>query len=473
MSRQVGKSSGGASEELSRCILYDNFKVLYVSPERDQTKKYSRDRIEPIIKNSTVIGRQIGGLNNVFEKGFKNESRLYLKYAKHNPDSARGVTSDMVHYDEVQDMDYREIAPVIEESLFTSDFKLRLYTGTPKSFENPIERDLWQKSDQREWVIRCDHHDPGKWIKIGIRNIGKEGPICHHCGNLLDVTNGRWVKHSSGDVAGFHVNQLQCRISHNTQEAWDDILKKFEEYPTGKFLNEVLGESADTSDKPLTEAILRNCCDPELGINESPDSHMMGKRRFAGVDWGHGEANTALAIGQFDPQNPNKFRYIYFKKYEDQKTKPDICIPDIAQKLEKFSVERVHADFGGGFGLNDDLAKKFGYRNTTTNYWSNSASAADKRWSTKDEIPRLTLNKPHQFGKFIQDIRNGKIILPKWEDIDPYYTIDFLNVRKEVEMKEGKGEQISYTLAGNDDLFHAAIYAFVIAKASHDHSSIA
>jgi len=472
MSRQVGKSSSGTAEETTRCVLWDHFNVLYVAPEQDQARKYSQDKVKPTIKNSPIINRMMGTYDNVHEKEFANGSKLYMKYAKHNPDSCRGITCDMVHYDEVQDMDLDDIAPIIDESLFTSSWKLRLYTGTPKSFENPIERKLWAKSDKREWLMRCSHHSPAKWINVGIRNIGKHGPICHHCGNLLDVDDGRWVRHNkNGDIAGFHVNQLHCKISHAdlkdgkwipNQDSWDEIINKLEEYPRGQFLNEVLGESADTSDKPLTEAMLANTSLPEIRIMPEPTARMMKTPRFAGIDWGHGEAATVLAIGQFNPEDPSRFCYVYFQKWEGSDTSPAICIPEIMAALKKYKVARVHCDYGGGFGMNHLLHEQYGKNKVTTNYWSNSATSADQTWSVKDSIPRLTLNKSNKIANYIQLIRRQKIQFPNWDDFCPKYSDDFLNIRRE----EDRNENIKYVKAGNDDGLHAALYAYVIAVAA-------
>lgn len=477
MSRQVGKSTGGAAESVARLSLHDAFNILYVAPEQDQARKYSQDKVKPIIESSSVIKAQIDSkINNVHEKGFKRGGKLYLKYAKHNPDSCRGITADMIHYDEVQDQELEETEPVIDESLFTSNHKLRLYTGTPKSFANPIEL-KWKDSDQREWVVRCKHHTPAKWINLRLRNIGKHGPTCHHCGNLLDVDDGVWVAHNPGaPIAGFHVNQLHCKISHmefkdgrwqDSPEEWQEILDKLDNYPEDKFLNEVLGESADSAEQPITEEMLYRCCDPEMPNVEYDklDPKYMSRNNFAGIDWGHGKYATALVIGQFD-QAKNSFRYIYMKTYEGAETDQKRCIPDIVEKLVKFRVENVHCDYGGGFAMNSILEEKLIQKGlgkiVTTNYWSSSAKARDAKWDLSHEIPMLTLNKAKHISDYITRLARKKVVFPRWTDFHPHFSQHFLNVRKELDEKR---DTFSYVRVGMDDVFQAAVYCHIIAKA--------
>ncbi len=469
MSRQVGKSTGGAAESTARQCLIDNFFILYVAPEQDQSRKYSHDKLKPIIEESPIVKAQKGAPQNVYERGFRRtngtKGKIYLKYAKHNPDSCRGITADMVHYDEIQDQDLEETEPVIREVMFTSEHKLSLYTGTPKSLVNPVEK-KWQASDQREWLVRCHRHKPVRYIRLGIRNIGKRGPICHHCGNLLDVNDGLWVIHNPGaKIVGFHVNQLHCKISHRTQADWDEILHKLETTERSIFLNEVMGESADTAEVPLTEKIMRRACDPDYAMTMDPPPKVMRYYNFAGIDWGHGQFTTTIAIGQMD-QKVGKFRYIYMKKYEGQQCSPKFCIPDMVKIIKKFQVVRAHGDHGGGFGLNERLDEeltKIGKSGiVTSNYWSNSAIAKDATWHTKNqEIARLTLNKTKALSSFIRKVQSGKAIFPRWKDIAPFIE-HFTNVRKEVNEKDGT---FRYDRAGVDDMFHACSYAEIIARA--------
>ena len=460
MSRQVGKSTGGCAEQLARSCVFRNFKTLYVCPVQDQAKKFSYDRLTPMMESSPFIERHIGKTQNVYEKEFETKSKIYLKYAKHNPDSIRGITADFIHFDEIQDQDISEIEPVVRECLFTSEHKLRLYTGTPKSLQNPIEK-LWQESDQREYLIKC--RGCGKYNKLGIRNIGKKGPICHKCGKLLDVDNGTWVRMNRGArTAGFHVNQLNCKISHNSKASWMEIIDKFENTRRSTFLNETLGESADSAETPLTKTVLMRASRNSRVKNEPhPGTSVGGKYDFyAGIDWGHGEAATVLTIGRFSENGV--FQFVFMRKYEGNRCQPNICIPDMVNVLKRYRVKHVHCDTGGGFGLNSVLNKRYKQGKITTNTWSSSAKSADRKWSTKNrEFPRLTLNRSKSIANFIEKIRDDQIRFFRWSDFHPDFTQDFLNIRKEVRESD---DSVKYVRAGCDDAFHASIYAYIIGR---------
>lgn len=476
MSRQVGKSTTDSTDALSFMTLNDGVNVLYVCPEQDQARKYSQDKVKPMVRNSPTFQRMIGTYDNVHEKEFTNGSKYYLKYARHNPDSCRGITADEIQYDEVQDQDLDEIKPVIEESLFVSKFKRRVYSGTPKSMGNPI-RALWEDSDQREWIVRCVGCQ--KPINIGVRNIGLEGPSCHHCGKLLDVDNGQWVQMNPGaKIAGFHVHQLHCKISHMvfneddgrwemSRQEWQEILDKYENYDDAKFLNEVLGVSADTDEQPITEEMLKACCGGHPLYEKMLAKHTTSPM-YAGIDWGQGKSATTLVIGHFWE---GRFRYLVMKRWTGRQCKADYVIPKIVQLLRAFDVKRVHCDHGAGFENNVTMATVYGHEQVTANAWSNSAKAADYRWKVKkNDIKTLTLNKPKAIGAYISRLKRRNLVFPQEEVFfaenkqGERLCDDFLNIRKD----QDRNENDMYVKAAgkNDDLLQAAIYCYIIAR--HD-----
>ena len=468
MSRQVGKSQ----QEGARCVALpafnDNYRILHVSPSEKQARKFSQDKIDPIIKETKELKASISA-QNVGVKIFKNEGKVYIEYAKDNPDRCRGITADEVHYDEVQDQTLHLIQDVIDEVLFTSKHKIRVYAGTPKTLDNEIESRLWANSDQREFMVACRRHTPTKWLFLTEKNIGKMGPICNHCGHLIDVSDGKWIKFKpENDMAGFHVTQLHCKVSHATYEdgkwvfnraSWSEILRKHKEYEKFRFNNEVLGLSYDNAEKPFTLSILRKACESGTTMDPTPEPSMMSIPRYAGIDWGHGKAATVLVIGQRDPSNLSRFRILFMKKYEGAETSKDICIPDMVRIMRAYAVSRVHADYGGGFGLNDDVNAAFRER-FSANFWSHSAIAADEKYNGTHEYPVLTLNRSNAISNFINKVRNGVIILPRWEDFHPTFSVDFLNIRKEI----SKNDEVKYIRTGVDDAVHATLYCYAIAQ---------
>jgi hypothetical protein len=435
-----------------------------VSPSQKQSRKFSQDKVQPIIIESPLLLKNMGDYNNVHERTFKRNGKLYMEYASDNPDRCRGITADMVLYDEVQDQQLDLIEGVINQCMFNSKYKLLVYAGTPKTLDNGIETELWRRSDQREYLVRCPHHTPGRWLKLGWKNVGKHGPICHLCGNHLDVDQGRWViTNKEGKLAGFHVNQLHCKVSHATQNDWNVLLDVYENKPKAEFCNEVLGESFDSAEVPMSLTMLSQASEGGVSMRNIPEDSFWSTSRYAGIDWGHGKAATVLTIGQFHPKKDGVYRYVFMKRYEGAQCHPDYCIPDMVRIMKMYRVARVHVDYGGGFGLWPKLADMFGRDKVTTNFYSDSATYADMKWTTKTEdIPRLTLNRSKSVSAYINRISNGRIQFPKWEEFHPEFTPDFLNVRKEIDRKGN----ITYIRVGCDDVFHACLYSFVVAHQS-------
>lgn len=465
-SRQVGKSSNISSGGLCKISKSPGYRILYVAPEHDHAKKYSQDKLNPILKSSPYLAKCIdkSGTNNIFEKSFEKDGRYYIKYAKHNPDSCRGLTVDEVDYDEIQDMDLDEIGPVIEESLFTSKFKRRIWAGTPKSFSNSAYK-LYSQSNQSEWLVKCSGCNA--YNNLGIRNIGKKGPVCYKCDKALDTDVGVWVAHNPGaDIAGYHINQLHCKISYEDEASWKEILDKLKHYPEYRFRNEVLGISADTDEQPITESMLYHLCESDRKNSLEINPNYMTFPMFAGVDWSNGgNFATTLTIGTFIG---GKFKYMYMRDFVDNETEPDFCIEKIADTIAHFQCVGVHCDHGAGFALNRSLVaalKKRGMPDNivTANYWSGNAKAKDAKWDMGQKVPTLTLNKATYISEYIQDLKNGKMSFFNWQEFHPRYSKYFTNVRQEM-IDDVTNQSIRFNRVGPDDMFQSSIYAYIIAR---------
>jgi phage terminase large subunit GpA-like protein len=154
-----------------------NYTSLFVSPSAMQTKVFSVTRIDDIIDVSPALRalKDTRLTYNLLEKSFINGSKIYLRYAFLSADRIRGLSVNSLFLDEIQDL-LTELLPVIEETTSHHKSPFFLYSGTPKTFDNTIEK-LWSKSStQNEWAIPCDAHTPTYLNILGIKNIGKNGP---------------------------------------------------------------------------------------------------------------------------------------------------------------------------------------------------------------------------------------------------------------------------------------------------------
>lgn len=192
--RQVEKSTTLGNRMLCYSALTNNFRSLYVAPSAEQAKVFSNDRVKDVIDASPMIRAYTTSAINqaVFFKKFINYSQIRLRYAYLTADRVRGIPSDMILIDELQDILIDNI-PVIEQCAFHSSYKLFLYSGTPKSVDNTIEFYWSEFSTQNEWVVPCERHglpsdsSTWHWNVLTEKNIGSTGLICDKCGETISA----------------------------------------------------------------------------------------------------------------------------------------------------------------------------------------------------------------------------------------------------------------------------------------------
>ncbi len=474
--RQVSKSTYLASRIVVHTEIYAPYTVLYLSPTFKQTSVFSHDRLGPTIKDSPHIAMRVDQdcLDNVLEKEFVDGSIIYLSYAKDNADRCRGLTADELDLDEIQDMNVDAVEGVVSQSLFTSRHKRRGYSGTAKSFSNPVER-LWRKSDQREWMVRCRRH--GKLAyhqKLTRRNVGLVGPVCERCGNVLNTLDGLWVRTSTRNddgsaphVHGYHLPQIIFPTTEVPLATggfgfldWAQFLIDMANNDDATVANEMFGESADSAEMPISEDQMRAMCAAGLSMPTEYSDSMIGSYTFAGVDWGAGISSaTALVIGQFNPKNPNKFKIIFCRRFHKKDANPQYCVPEILRLCAIFRVKRLHADWGSGLGQNSRILEEMGDDFMTTNYWSSSISG--KNIAFDENLNRFVLNRSVTMNRFFEALkRQGFEVGFSWEDFRTYAN-DILNVRKEERLN---GDPVFVHDDGTmDDFCHATIYCWLIA----------
>ena len=197
--------------------------------------------------------------------------------------------------------------PIINASLDASDYKLRQYSGTPKTFDNTLEQ-LWQESSQAEWVIPC--HACGDWnistVQFDLlKMIQPQGLSCAHCGRLIRGKEGQWVHaypERQYENAGYHVPQPILPMHYEPDpetgklDNWREILQAMNG-DKATLYNEKLGESCDVRLSLLSKADLRAASTLQHANEFSMNICNLAARyklRVMGVDWGgYGEGQTS------------------------------------------------------------------------------------------------------------------------------------------------------------------------------------
>jgi hypothetical protein len=487
--RQVAKSTTLCNILLVRSFLTPAMRTLYVSPSAAQTRQFSNEKIRPALADSPLVQKYFFNertcINQTYEKSFTNGSHMFLRYAFLSADRARGIPSELLCLDEVQDI-LKDNTRVIAESLSAtgimddtgSEMGVEIQAGTPKTFENTIE-DSWKISSQNEWFVPCDRHTPVHWNYLDINVIGKEGPICTKCGGPINPLQGQWVTmNPDGEYWGFRISQLMVPWKLHPLRWSKEIVFKMENWPEAQFSNEVLGLSYDNARKPIGRADLQRCCWP-VNKQEPLDTSKyvarankdtMRFRVFAGVDWGEGRAEgktehgkkrhasfTVFTAGAY--VTSDKWWTIYQKRYVGKEIDPEFIKRDIIRLMQDLRVEVLGADWGHGWGINSWLFKQLGQTKVMQLMYSDSIGER-KKWDPDRWC--FVINRNAVISDLLEDLKAQKILLPEWV-IAESYAEDILGIYADYNSRTRK-TYFDHPLDQPDDSLHSLAYARLAAN---------
>lgn len=309
--RQVAKSTSLAARGLIICNSIPAFNMLFITPLYEQIRRFSSNYVRELIEHSPVKQFWVDSTteNNVLQRTFRNQSKMFFSYAFLSADRTRGYATGSVNFDEIQDIDKNHI-PIIKSTMSASPWRLTMYTGTPKTLDNTLEG-LWTDSSMAEWCIHCEacnklnipsmDHDLDRMIGPFSEDISelKPGVICAKCGRNISPRNGRWMHRHNNKrwtFPGYHIPQIIMPMHYADPERWAELLAKqqgFGNMTTAQFYNEILGESYDYGTKLVSETDLKNAAIlPWENNPRSPTVPLKQKDKYIvrvlGVDWGGG-----------------------------------------------------------------------------------------------------------------------------------------------------------------------------------------
>jgi len=269
-------------------------------------RRHEGNQAETRLEEASIVRVSYAGQHRVFDI----ETKRYRTFF------AGGIA---VH--NCQDFD-PALFPIIAETLSASPWKLKQFTGTPKTLDGPLEK-LWLDSSMAEWVTRCEackhqnipslDHDLDKMIgpEIVTREISERYPgvVCAKCSRPVYPRTGRWVHRNPElryEFAGYHVPQIIMPMHYADPAAWAILLGKRQganNTPINVFYNEVCGESYDTGAKLVSLTELKAAA----VLHENDYAKALAtlgnyKRRVLAVDWGGGgddwvSFTTAAVLG--------------------------------------------------------------------------------------------------------------------------------------------------------------------------------
>ncbi len=489
--RQVAKSTTLANFLIMEACSTPHMKSLFVAPSQEQTTKFSQTRVgKTIFYSPDIRSRWVSKelSSRVYQKMFTNGSELAFSYASDDPDRVRGVSADRVAYDEVQDILYDEVIPVINECMANSDKAYETYCGTPKSMENTIEQ-LWQWSTQTEWVVRCDACNVYQYF-TDERCIGKFGPICLKCGKYVNVRNGEWVDMNvyppgfeGKRIKGFHIPQVilpknvpaSMPSDLKSQEAaidrWNRIKAKHSVYPPSKFKNEVMGVSDAIGTRLISKEELEAMCE-DYEITEQPTQNFLFsniRNVVAGVDWSGGGQNatsrTVLwvwgVVGGIQ-EHAFKLKTLYFKVYPETNPISGGVIDHVCTICDNYGVQLIMGDAGEGALANSNLRERLGSQRTAQVQYRGVASGnANSRPFYWNKVDRFLAERTTMIDHYMMYMKRKGVIFPSIR----HMTLPIKDILNEYEEVTQQGRKVwRHAPSQPDDCLHAQIFGWMAAK---------
>lgn len=478
-SRQIGKSIMLTTAGMLDMAMGDYFNVVYAFPQKEQAAWFSNNYFQPIAKDSPLTRGMIQNKDNVLQRGFANGGAAFFRYIGDSADRARGAKADECMVDEVQGHDL-DAVDVLLASMSASPHKLIKYTGTPKTFDNPLQQ-LWEQSSQATWCIPCGC---GKLNICNVDNdllkmLGKETLICAKCGNKVNSYSG-FYEHKYSDrqmlFAGYHMPQPVFPIHYDDPLAWSVLLDCIKVKPTYYWMNELLGESYDSGTKLVTEANLR-----EASIVEytTPENFPTRDYMFTslGIDWGgKGKetvkdseefiSNTAMALGGIRTDGRIEIKYLTRTPYSMDYTQEAEMARSIVNAT---TVDMVASDNGGAGDLREHVLKSAGVPGEMIipfTYTNHSATRPIIFWEPpsaqvagRGARASYSLHKTRALTLLIEGLKRGWILFPKYDMVHGELS-DFLALYEETRDTPtgGSNRLIRRQSKKTDDVCHAICF---------------
>lgn len=468
--RQVEKTETGTRLPIFLGYQRKHTTITYTAPRQEQTTRYVNDRFRKAIRESKggILEGMISPKRDAKTAiGLQNSSQYYFGSAWADGDALRGISGDIVIFDEVQDITQTAIES-IEKSVSHSEIKDPVtelngrcyFTGTPKQKGSYYDRVLWGQSDQKKWHIDCE--ECGTEQVMSLKNIMVTGEGtkeerryfgCISCEKELNRENGRWeaTKPLNKMYSGYLFNQLNMPwISAN--QIWRDYITM----DAMTFNNEVLGEFYSGDEQPLTLEDVLACTDKTRSLKKHSQTQTV-----LGVDYGSGgKSKTIIFIGH--PEN-GKLVIDYAESWQPDRSEDALNVHDqllhhIANLVGKFNVEKIVGDIGYGSYESQKLYEMYGRMAISCRYVT-YANDPRKREYKGFNSSTLQVDRTFSMDKLIDAFHKGNIVVPYKDPAAIEYFFDHWTAieMKFTESNTGTGKKL-YDHRTPDDAFHALNY---------------
>ncbi len=426
-------------------------RVLHVFPTLGIMSKYAKDKLGPMVagsqngyihkrllRNDPNAIKVAGSEEAIAEKTFIGYNKLRIESTGAGGDRIRGLSQDVILYDECQDISREAIetaGPILTSAQYGPKTQgIQLYFGTPKG-TNSHFYNIWQRSDQRFFQLRCIgcqeyfylyKMGDDSWKKIWITGNDIKCPVCGCMQKKADaIEGGRWLASRSGDYqyVGYHVSVLLHPWF--TREAIDKLDPSVNKERSEKaWKNETLGEFYSGGNMTLSlDDIRLNCYDGTRGLARSIIDRG-DKTIVMGIDWGGknsgggedeeeegggadvGQSYTAVVIMSVDRNGVFTVENAYRLKRNDFEYKVNI----ISEMFRLFKVQIAVADLGYGHDIVQHMQGPIGFGERFLGCINSGSLAASITYKPKEL--RVTMNKDAMIEEMFSLVRKGRLRFP-------------------------------------------------------------
>ena len=429
-------------------------RVLHVFPTLGLMSKYAKDKLGPMVagsqngyinsrmlKNDATAIKVAGTEDAIAEKTFKGYNKLRIEGTGPDGDRIRGLSQDVILFDECQDMSRDAIetaGPILTSAQYGAPTKgVQLYFGTPKGTGSHFYN-IWNQSDQRFYELRCvgcAHYfflytmGSDSWKKIWVSGHDVKCPECGTLQKKADaLEGGRWVPTKTGDTkyVGYHVS-VMLHTSFSIESIMDLNTSVNKDRSEKAWKNETLGEFYSGGGMTLSlDDIRLNCCDNTRGLAKTIIDRG-DKTVVMGIDWGGkdlefgdggdddidvgkkgdtGQSYTAVVIMSVDKRGVFTIENAYRLKRNDFEYKVNI----ISEMYRIFKVQVAAADLGYGADIVQHMQGPIGFGERFLGCINSGTLVSTLTYKPKQL--RVVLNKDAMVEEIFSMVRKGKIKFP-------------------------------------------------------------
>lgn len=257
---------------------YIGLDIIYSLPTADDARQFVSGKTNRLIANNPVFKRWTKDHDSIEQKKI-GENMIYWR-GTWIEKAAIMIPADLYIADEV-DRSKQDTVKLFSTRLQHSKYAWQWFFSNPSAPGVGVDL-YWQKSDQKEWFVKCSN---SHWQYLTMENVQPHGFMCTKCGGELDRRNGRWVKRwEDRTISGYHISLLMCPwVSAET------ILEKKRTESEEQFTNFVLGlpyvGKGNVLTQPLLFSNLTSEINPQtdrcvIGVdNGSRITYVMGNRK--------------------------------------------------------------------------------------------------------------------------------------------------------------------------------------------------